>query len=138
MVKETQIFNTILLTPENKTAIMPNGAVMNNHLINYTEEGTIRVDLTIGIAYGADIKAAKDAMMKVMQDDPQVLKSPAPMVAVSELGDSSVNLAVRPFCDPNDYWDVYFNTLENCKLALDKAGVEIPFPQVDVHMINQA
>ena len=108
VVKEIQIFNMILLTPENKTAIM------NNHLINYTEEGKIRVDLTIGIAYDADIKQTREAMMAVMEADSKVLKDPAPMVIVSELADSAVNLAVRPWCDPADYWDVYFGTFENC------------------------
>lgn len=135
-VKEIQIFNTILLTLENKTAIMPNGAVMNNHLINYTREGRIRVDLTVGVAYDADIKKAKEVLTNVMKNDDRVLSTPAPMVGVQELADSSVNLAVRPWCDPAVYWDVYFDTLENCKLALDNAGVTIPFPQVDVHMIK--
>ncbi len=136
VVKEIQIFNTVLLTPENKTAIMPNGALMNNHIINYTREGKIRVDLTIGVAYEADFREAKRVLAEVLQNDPRVLKDPAPTVAVSELGDSSVNLAVRPWCDPAVYWDVYFDTLENSKLALDSAGISIPFPQMDVHMIK--
>ncbi|MCH2199496.1 MAG: mechanosensitive ion channel [Flavobacteriales bacterium] len=136
VVKEIQIFNTVLLTPENKTAIMPNGAVMNNHLINYTEEGMIRVDLTIGVAYDADIKETKEMMMNVMLADERVLRDPAPTCAVSELADSSVNFAVRPWCHPDHYWDVYFNTLENCKLVLDNANISIPFPQVDVHIIK--
>lgn len=136
VVKDIQIFNTVLITPENKTAIMPNGALMNNHIINYTAEGKIRVDLTIGIAYDADIREAKRILTEVMQNDPNVMKDPAPAVTVAELGDNSVNLAVRPWCDPAVYWDVYFGTLENCKLALDAAGISIPFPQVDVHMIK--
>lgn len=136
VVKEIQIFNTVLLTPENKTAIMPNGALMNNHIINYSREGKIRVDLTIGVAYEADFREAKRVLAEVLQNDPRVLKEPAPTVAVSELGDSSVNLAVRPWCDPAVYWDVYFDTLENSKLALDSAGISIPFPQMDVHMIK--
>lgn len=135
-VKEIQIFNTILLTLENKTAIMPNGAIMNNHLINYTREGKIRVDLSVGISYDSDIKQAKQVLMKVMESDERVLKDPKPMVGVAALADSSVNLAVRPWCDPAVYWDVYFDTLENCKIALDNEGVTIPFPQMDVHMIK--
>lgn len=137
VVKEIQIFNTIMLTPENKTAIMPNGALMNSHIINYTREGKIRVDLTIGIDYSADIRKAKEIMLGVMNSNSQVLKDPAPSVAVSELGDSSVNMAVRPWCDPADYWDVYFGTLEDCKNALDDAGIGIPFPQMDVHIQQQ-
>lgn len=136
VVKDIQIFNTVMLTPENKTAIMPNGAIMNNHLINYTEEGTIRVDLTIGVAYDADLQQAREALMQVMKNDPNVLQDPAPSVNVSELGDNSVNLAVRPWCDPAHYWDVYFGTLENGKKALDAAGIGIPFPQRDVHIYN--
>jgi small conductance mechanosensitive channel len=136
-VKEIQIFNTILTTPENKTAVMPNGAIMNNHLINFTTEGKIRVDLKIGVSYKADIAQARKAILAVMEADPRVLSSPAPLVAVSELGDSAIVLAVRPWCDPSVYWDVYFETLENSKLALDAAGVSIPFPQLDVHMIQK-
>ncbi|MBI1267097.1 MAG: mechanosensitive ion channel [Cryomorphaceae bacterium] len=136
-VKEIQIFNTILTTPENKTAVMPNGAIMNNHMINFTTEGKIRVDLKIGVSYKADISQARKAILSVMEADSRVLKSPAPLVAVAELGDSSIVLAVRPWCDPAVYWDVYFETLENSKLALDQAGVSIPFPQLDVHMIQK-
>ncbi|MCB0762697.1 MAG: mechanosensitive ion channel [Flavobacteriales bacterium] len=136
VVKEVQIFNTILLTPENKTVIMPNGAVMNNHITNYTEEGMIRVDTSVGISYNADIKKAKEVLEATLTADPRVLKEPAPTVAVAELGDSSVNLVVRPWCDPAEYWNVYFDTLENCKIALDNAGIGIPFPQRDVHIYN--
>lgn len=135
-VVDIQIFTTILTTPENKMAIMPNGAVMNNHIINYTEQGQIRVDTVIGIAYNEDIQAARNAIMEALTKHPKVLKDPAPAVTVLELGDSAVNLAVRPWCDPVDYWDVYFDTLEQGKLALDRAGISIPFPQVDVHMIS--
>lgn len=137
VVKEIQIFNTILLTPESKTAIMPNGAVMNNHIINYTEEGLIRVDLNIGVAYDADLQQSRNVLMEMMQSDPNVLADPAPSVNVSELGDSAVNLAVRPYCKPEHYWDVYFNTLENGKKVLDAAGISIPFPQTDVHLFQQ-
>ncbi|MFM1932739.1 MAG: hypothetical protein RL226_2042 [Bacteroidota bacterium] len=135
-VKEIQIFNTILLTPENKTAIMPNGAIMNNHLINYTTEGKIRVDLTVGISYKADIQVARNAIVQAMSQFPGVLAEPEPQVSVSELADSGVILAVRPWCDPVNYWDVYFGVLESSKLALDKAGVAIPYPQMDIHMIQ--
>lgn len=134
VVKEIQIFTTILLNPQNKTIILPNGAVSNGDITNYTTEGRIRVDLTVGISYESDIKKAKQILMDVMEGDERVLKDPAPFVGVSELGDSSVNLAVRPWTAPTHYWDIYFDTLENCKHALDKNGVTIPFPQVDVHL----
>lgn len=134
VVKEMQIFTTILLNPQSKTIILPNGAVANGDITNYTREGLLRVDLTVGISYDSDIKKAKEILMEVMENDERVLKDPAPFVGVSELADSSVNLAVRPHTTPDYYWDVYFDTLENSKKALDKAGVTIPFPQVDVHL----
>jgi small conductance mechanosensitive channel len=134
VVKEIQIFTTILLNPQYKTIILPNGAVANGDITNYTTEGKIRIDLTVGIAYESDITKAKGILMDVMKADENVIADPAPFVGVSELADSSVNLAVRPWCHPDHYWDVYFDTLENCKNALDKGGVTIPFPQVDVHL----
>ncbi|MDH3709862.1 MAG: mechanosensitive ion channel [Cyclobacteriaceae bacterium] len=133
-VKEIQIINTILTTADNKTVILPNGAVMNGDIINYSVEGMIRVDLTVGISYDSDIRKAKELLMQIMQEHPKVLKDPAPFVGVEALADSSVNLAVRPHCNPDDYWDVYFEVLENCKITLDAAGISIPFPQLDVHM----
>ncbi|MCB0810048.1 MAG: mechanosensitive ion channel [Flavobacteriales bacterium] len=137
-VKEIQIFTTVLLTPENKTAIVPNGAMANGNIINYTREGKIRVDLTIGISYDSDIRKAREVLLKVMNDQPNVMPDPAPMVAVSNLNDSSVDLAVRPHCSPEHYWDVYFTTLEQGKLALDAAAVTIPFPQRDVHIFDRS
>tara|TARA_R110002050_G_scaffold3935_3_gene20140 strand:- start:5991 stop:6806 length:816 start_codon:yes stop_codon:yes gene_type:complete len=132
-VKEIEIFTTKLITPQNKLAIVPNGAMANGNIINYTAEGKMRVDTTIGIGYDEDIKKAKEVLLAVLESNPKVLKDPAPSVNVSELADSSVNFAVRPFCLPEDYWSVYFGTLESCKLALDKAGIEIPYPhQVEI------
>ncbi len=128
VVKEIEIFTTKLTTPENKLAIVPNGAMANGNIINYTAEGKIRVDTVIGVGYDEDIKKTKEVLMEVLTSNPQVLNDPAPSVNVMELADSSVNFAVRPFCKPEDYWDVYFATYEGCKLALDKAGIEIPYP----------
>ena len=135
-VKEIQIFNSILVSPQNKMVIIPNGAVMNGEIVNYTILGKIRVDITVGISYESDIVEARKVLLLVMTNHPLVLGEPAPFVGVSELGDSSVNLAVRPHCDPKDYWTVYFDILEQSKLALDKNAITIPFPQVDVHMKN--
>lgn len=135
-VREIQIFTTILATPDNKMAIIPNGPIMNGEIVNYTALGKIRVDLVMGISYGADIRKAKEVLLQVMNAHPKVLKDPAPFVGVSELGDSAVNLAVRPHADPADYWDVYFDIYEQGKIALDDHNIEIPFPQVDVHMKN--
>ncbi|SDQ67824.1 mechanosensitive ion channel family protein [Flagellimonas zhangzhouensis] len=134
VVKGIEIFTTKLVTPQNKLAIVPNGAMANGNIINYTAEGKMRVDTVIGVGYGEDIKKTKEVLLKVLTSNPKVLEDPAPSVNVMELADSSVNFAVRPFCKPEDYWDVYFNTYENCKLALDAAGIEIPYPhQVEIH-----
>lgn len=128
VVKEIEIFTTKLVSPDNKLVIIPNGAMANGNITNYTAEGKIRVDTVIGVGYGEDIKKTKDVLMEVLTSNELVLKDPAPSVNVMELADSSVNFAVRPFCKPEHYWDVYFVTYENCKLALDKAGIEIPYP----------
>ena len=134
VVKEIEIFTTKLVTPENKLAIIPNGPMANGNIVNYTAEGVIRVDTVAGIGYGEDLKKAKEVLMEVLTANPKVLKDPAPCVEVLELAESSVNLAVRPFCDPAHYWDVYFATVEGTKLALDKAGIEIPYPHsVEIH-----
>ncbi|MCK8523789.1 mechanosensitive ion channel [Aquimarina sp. D1M17] len=128
VVKEIEIFTTKLTTPQNKLAIVPNGTMANGNIINYTAEGLMRVDLTIGVGYDEDIKKTKEVLLKVLTDNDKVLKEPAPSVNVEGLGESSVDFAVRPFCKPEHYWDVYFATLENTKLALDAAGIEIPYP----------
>ena len=134
VVKEIQIFTTMINTPTNKLVIIPNGALSNGNITNYSAEGILRVDLTIGVSYDADIKQTKDILMQVMTSDPKVLKDPAPTVNVSELADSSVNFAVRPWATVADYWDVYFGTIERCKEALDAAGIEIPYPHsVEIH-----
>lgn len=98
----------------------------------------IRVDLVMGISYDSNIKTAKEVLLNVMQEHPKVMKDPAPFVGVVELADSSVNLAVRPHCDPAHYWDVYFDIYEAGKEALDAANITIPFPQVDVHTPTKA
>ncbi len=136
-VKEIHIFVTVLLTPENKTVILPNAAVSGNDIVNYTTEGVIRVDLVFSISYRSNIKQAKDALMKILENHPKVLKDPAPFVGVKDLADSSIELAVRPYSKPEDYWSVYFDVYEAGKLALDEAGVTIPFPQMDVHLNKQ-
>ncbi|TMM53671.1 mechanosensitive ion channel [Maribacter algarum] len=128
VVKEIEIFTTKLTTPDNKLAIIPNGAMGNGNIVNYTAEGKIRVDTMVGIGYDEDMKKAKEVLLEVLTSNPKVLKDPAPSVNVANLGESSVDLAVRPFCKPEDYWDVFFATVEGSKLALDKAGIEIPYP----------
>ncbi|MEL6671819.1 MAG: mechanosensitive ion channel domain-containing protein [Bacteroidota bacterium] len=136
VVDEINIFVTTLVTPDNKRVIIPNGPLSNGDITNYSTLDKLRVDLTIGISYDADIQQARDVIMEVMLNDPKVMKDPAPSVSVAELADSSVNLAVRPFSTTANYWDVYFGTYEKAKIALDKAGIEIPYPQTVMHQAN--
>lgn len=131
-VKEIEIFTTKLIGLSNKEIIIPNGVMSNGTILNYSTQGTRRVDLVIGVSYDADIKKTKEVLMEVLKAHPSVLQDPAPGVTVFELADSSVNFAVRPWCNTADYWTVYFDVTENVKLALDKAGIEIPYP----HRVN--
>lgn len=134
VVKDIQLFTTQILTPSNKRVIIPNGSLANNNIVNLSAEGTLRVDLTIGVGYDEDIKKTKEVLMNVLTSHPKVLSEPLPTVNVSELADSSVNFAVRPWSSVEDYWTVYFEITENCKEALDAAGIEIPYPHVvEIH-----
>ncbi len=137
VVKAVQIFNTIIISPQNKQIIIPNGIASNGSITNYTAEGQLRVDLTVGIAYNEDIGKAKSVIMDVLQKHEKVFSDPAPFVGVSELADSSVNLAVRPFCKVEHYWDVFFDINEQMKVALDSNNITIPFPQRDVHLTKE-
>ncbi len=136
VVKEVQIFNTILLSPQSKRIIIPNGATSNGSVVNYTVEGKIRVDLSVGVSYDSDLDKTKSVLMAVLESHDKVMKDPAPFVGVSEMADSSVNFAVRPHCLPEHYWDVYFDINEAMKKALDENAITIPFPQRDVHLIQ--
>ncbi len=127
-VKEIEIFTTKLVTPQNKLVIIPNGALSNGNITNYSEEGILTIFHTIGVSYDADIKQAKKVLLDVLKSQDKVLSDPAPMVEVSGLGESSVDFAVRPSVKTADYWAVYFATLELSKEALDAAGIEIPYP----------
>lgn len=133
-VKEIQILVTKLIVSGNKTAIIPNGILANDKIINYNQGGKLRVDLKIGVSYDANIKEARKVLLDVMNAHPAILETPEPTVNVSDLGDSSVELLLRPWTTPSKYWDMYFDVMENSKEALDKAGISIPFPQRDVHI----
>lgn len=134
VVKEIEIFTTKLTGLSNKEIIIPNGSLSNGNIVNYTSEGTRRVDLVFGVGYDSDIKKSKEVLMNVLTSHPLVLKDPAPTVNLMELADSSINFAVRPWCNAEDYWTVYFEVTENTKVALDAAGIEIPYPhQVEIH-----
>lgn len=128
VVQEIQIFNTILLTPENKTVILANGAVSNNTIINYSRHGNLRVDISMAIAPSTDIEGAKKVAMDVMEANGKVLKEPAPSVNVQRVGDGMVTLAIRPYADQSQYWDVFFEIQEEIKKAFDKNNIEGPTP----------
>lgn len=136
-VQEIQIFNTRLLTPNNQAVYIPNGILSNGVIKNYTQEGKRRTDLTIGIAYNADIKKAKEILLEIAYSHPYVLKEPNPMIVVTALADSSINLAVRVWAENEHFFTVSSDMLENGKVALEKAGISIPFPQREVTIINK-
>ena len=135
-VSEIQIFNTILKTPDNKTVIIPNGGLSTGAMVNYSTEKLRRVDWTVGIGYGDDADKAKDVIMKMCNADDKILKDPEVFIAISALADSSVNFAVRAWVKAEDYWSVYFALNENIYKTFEKEGLNIPFPQMDVHVHN--
>jgi len=136
-VKEIRIFNTILATPDNIKVIVPNGKVYGDIIKNISGYDIRRVDLTMGIGYTSSIQKAYDIMSGILKEDPRVLDDPATTIAVSELADSSVNFVVRPWVKKEDYWDVYFDVTRRFKEEFDAAGIEIPFPQRTLHMVQE-
>jgi small conductance mechanosensitive channel len=133
-VNTIQIFNTILKTPDNKTIIIPNGGLSTSSMVNYSTEATRRVDWTFGIAYGDDIDKAKEVLSGLLSTNDKVLKDPEPFIELGELADSSLNFTVRAWVNAPDYWSVHFYMLENVYRKFGEAGLNIPFPQVDVHL----
>ncbi|MFT5256153.1 MAG: small conductance mechanosensitive channel [Candidatus Paceibacteria bacterium] len=128
VVKEIEIFTTKIVGPGNHLIIIPNGILSNGSITNYTDQDTRQVRHVIGVSYDADIKKAKEVLLKVLTLQEKVLKDPPPSIEVVELADSSVNFAVRGWVKTEDYWGVHCTTLEHAKIALDEAGIEIPYP----------
>ncbi|HKL30935.1 MAG TPA: mechanosensitive ion channel domain-containing protein [Tangfeifania sp.] len=133
-VNEIQIFNTILKTPDNVTIIIPNGGLSTSSMTNYSVEERRRVDFLFGIGYGDDVDKAKAVLKKLIDEDERILQDPAPFIAVKELGDSSVNLVVRVWAEASNYWGIFFDMHEKVYKTFDKEGINIPFPQMDVHV----
>ncbi|GAA5217230.1 mechanosensitive ion channel family protein [Corallincola platygyrae] len=133
-VESIQIFSTVLKTPDNKVIVVPNAQVMGGAITNYSREAKRRVDLVIGVSYGADLAQAKSIAEKVMSEHPLVINEDGFTLGVAALADSSVNLAIRCWVNTPDYWTVFFDLNEQIKKAYDEAGVEIPFPQMDLNM----
>ena len=135
-VRAVGSFYTELVTADNRNISLPNSSLTNTAIVNYTREGTRRLDIEFGIAYGADISAARCALIELASNADGVLGAPSPAVLMSECADSAVKLMLRIWCDQKDYWRIKFELTEGGKLALDKSGVEIAFPQMDVHIKN--
>ena len=136
-VKSIQIFNTILKTPDNKTIVIPNGAISNSSIINYSAEKTRRIDLTFGIGYDDDFEQAKSIINDLINNDKRILKDPAPFVRVSNLGASSVDIVTRIWVERTEYGNVYHDMIENVKKEFDNNKISFPFPQTDVHLYKQ-
>ncbi len=136
-VSEIQIFNTILKTPDNKLIIIPNGPLATNAMTNFSAMPTRRVDWTFGIAYGDSFPKAKSVLEQLLKNDSRVLNEPAPFIVLSSLSDSSVDITVRAWVNSGDYWPVFFEMQEKVYDTFAKEGLNIPFPQMDVHLHQQ-
>ncbi|CUS47249.1 MAG: small conductance mechanosensitive channel MscS [Idiomarinaceae bacterium HL-53] len=133
-VSKIELFTTVLMTPDNKKVIVPNSRITGSEITNFSEEPIRRVDMVVGVSYSANLQKTKQVLMEVISSDERMLQDPAPRVSVNELADSSVNFIVRPWVKSEDYWPFYWDTMEKIKDALDANGIEIPFPQMDVHL----
>ncbi|KUO51188.1 MAG: mechanosensitive ion channel protein MscS [Desulfitibacter sp. BRH_c19] len=133
-VKEIQIFHTILNTPDNKRVIIPNANLSNSSTLNYSSNPTRRVDFTFGVGYQDDIKKVKMVLRKIAENNPLVLKDPPVQIVLGEHGDNAVIFYMRLWCEKDDYWSIYFDILEAAKHEFDKEGINIPYPQMDIHM----
>jgi len=134
IVEKIEMFTTTMRTGDNKTIIVPNSSLAGGNIINYSAKETRRVDLTVGASYDADIKHVRQVLQGIIAADERVMQDPAPMIAVGELADNSVNFVVRVWVKSGDYWGVFFDTTEAVKIRFDEEGIGIPYPQRDVHM----
>ena len=133
-VEDIHVFYTKLATPDNKVIVIPNGALSNGNIVNYSAKSTRRVDLTFGVGYEQDIIKVRRVLLDLINSHDKILKTPEPFVNVSEHGDSAVNFVVRVWCNTSDYWNVYFDLMEQAKIRFDEENISIPFPQIDVHL----
>lgn len=135
-VEDIRIVNTKIVTPDNRVVYIPNSTVSTSSIINYTEKGTRRIELTFSISYSADFEKAKSIIMSILYCHEKVLETPEPVVRVIGHGESSIDICCYPWVKGSDYWEVRFDVTERVKEQFDKNGIEIPFKQVDVHMVN--
>ena len=132
-VEKISIFSTMMRTGDNREIIVPNGSIYGGTITNFSARPTRRIDMVFGIGYDDDLKKAQTILREIVTGDERVLKDPEPLIAVSELADSSVNFVVRPWVKSGDYWAVMFDLTEKVKLTFDEQGISIPYPQMDVH-----
>ena len=134
VVEQVQILTTILRTGDNKRIIVPNSQIMGSIITNYSANDKRRIDMVFGVSYSDDLDKVRANLEELIAADERILKDPAPVIAVSELADSSVNFIVRPWVATADYWDVFWDLTEAVKKRFDREGISIPFPQQDVHI----
>lgn len=133
-VKRIEILYTVLATFDNKEVIVPNSKITGDVVVNFTTNGTRRLDLSYSVSYDADLQKGKEILSGLAKRDGRVLGDPAPVIAVGELSDSGVTLVMKLWCRQEEYWNLYYAMQEAVKLAFDREGIEIPYPQMDVHM----
>ena len=136
-VRDIKLFSTVITTADNQTIYIPNNSIATAIIDNYSTSETRRVDWTVGISYGDDVDVAREAVLSMLAADPRVLPDPAPVVWVAALADSSVNLSIRAWVKNGDYWNVFFEHNERFYKELPKAGINFPFPQMDVHLTKE-
>jgi len=133
-VQSIGLFYTELTTPDNRHISLPNSSLTNTAIVNFTREGTRRLDVEFGVSYDADMERVKQTLLSAVQETRGIIDSPSPIIKLTACGDSSLTFMIRVWCKNADYWDVNWDLLENGKRALDREGIEIPYPQMDVHM----
>ncbi len=138
IVEEIQIFSTQMRSGDNKQIIVPNGQIMGSTITNFSTKPTRRLDLVIGVSYSDDLKKVRSVLEDILAKDERILPEPAPTIGVLELGDSSVNFAVRPWVNSGDYWPLLFDLQETIKVRFDQEGISIPFPQRDLHIVSNS
>jgi small conductance mechanosensitive channel len=138
VVETIRVFNTVMRTADNRELTVPNAQIFSGTITNVSARKSRRIDLVVGIGYGANIQQAKELLLAIMQGETRILAEPAPVVMVAELGESSVDLAVRPWVAADDYWAVRSDLLQSIKNRFDEAGIAIPYPQRDVHLHGEA
>ena len=136
IVEEIQIFSTQMRSGDNKQIIVPNGQIMGSTITNFSTKPTRHVDLVIGVSYSDDLQKVRSVLEDILAKDERILPDPAPTIGVLELGDSSVDFAVRPWVNSGDYWPVFFELQETIKIRFDQEGISIPFPQRDIHIVS--